>query len=80
MEMKVSVASITRLVEVGMADNIVSEIQRLEAENKKLKFHCDIMSEWITEHVAGQNHCLDPIDICDAYKQTKQSMKKGKNR
>lgn len=67
MEMNITAESITHMVKAGMADAIATEILRLEADNKKLRKHANAMSEWICEHITGQNPCLDPQDIVNAY-------------
>ena len=53
MKCAVTVKSITRLVEVGMADSIVSEINRIEAENARLKAEVDNFKEYLKWHADG---------------------------
>jgi hypothetical protein len=72
MEMNITPQTITHMVKHGMADAIASEMLRLEAENKKLRKHSDAMCEWICEHITGQNPCLDPQDIVNAYVDSKR--------
>ena len=57
MNCAVNVHSITHLVKAGMADTIVSEIERLEAENATLRAEVERLTK------AGDG-VLNSLDLC----------------
>lgn len=59
MEVKVNADSIRHLVDAGMAEEVASEIKRLEEENRKLR----IISRKLREMIPGDNFWTIESDI-----------------